>query len=143
MGISDLCLGAPRGLFSTQDYNEAIQDQRRFHEELRDKEGLVCECGVKYHPDIDHDHHRSLLHRRFFEGVLCECGAKYHPQMERYAHYFCAAHQAYENTRIPCECGGSVQRKRFPTHVASKTHMLRVRRRVDAKRVAGQGSVLK
>jgi hypothetical protein len=136
MGISDLCLGAPRGLLSTQDYNEALKESVRINAELRDMEGVVCECGTKYHPLLDHDHHKSIQHRRHYEGVMCECGAKYHPLMERYVHNFSASHQAYERTRIQCECGSSVQRKRFAVHVVSKTHMLRVRRRVEARRVA-------
>jgi hypothetical protein len=153
MGISDLALGAPSGLFSTQDYNEAQRKKSKLvclkereeaaerNRQLREREGVVCGCGVKYHPILDVDHRRTGQHTAFLretEGVVCECGIKYHPVMEKYVHSFHAAHRAYEDTRIPCDCGATVQRKRLSQHVTSKTHTRLLRRRLEMERLKAE-----
>lgn len=149
MGISDLALGAPRGLFSTQDYNEDRKEQRKRKleileekeerakklRELRETEGVTCVCGVKIHPAVDTDHARSAAHCNYVrdvEGVVCMCGEKYHLRMDALTHKFHPRHVSYLHAAVTCECGQTLQRRWLASHLLSKKHaseMKRVERR--------------
>ena len=105
-------------------------EREQTHRELREKEGVVCGCGIKYHPAIDVDHVMLEQHRVFLrdaEGVLCECGVQYHPVLDD-THRFHPCHSAYMKMVVQCECGGKVKRSWLPSHRRSKKHMLLMER---------------
>lgn len=149
MGISDLALGAPRGLFSTQDYNDAIsrepqksrmqilrerEEEQERNRVLRDTEGTVCACGVKFHPVIDKEHTQTQTHCEYLrekEGIVCDCGVKYHPKLDGASHRFHAQHISFMASKTTCECGATLQWRWLPSHRLSKKHeegMRRVKR---------------
>ena len=45
---------------------------RRKEEELRQKEGVVCECGVKYHPAVDKYHEHQTQHKTFLKNKYAD-----------------------------------------------------------------------
>lgn len=145
MGISDLALGTPRGLYSTADYNDASNNNKRKradilkereeieqeHRRKREEEGVVCVCGIKYHPDIDAMHARTVEHCNFLrqtEGVMCECGVKYHPMIDNVHHRYDPRHISFLRLRAACECGMTLQRRWMPSHKLSKVHTQRMER---------------
>lgn len=106
------------------------EEREQRHRQLRKLEGVMCGCGIQYHPAIDVDHERLEQHRAYVrevEGVVCECGVKYHPVLDD-THRFQACHTSFMKTVAECECGSKVTRSWLQSHQRSKKHMYKMER---------------